>query len=200
MGFKVGVLIDRYSKRAVDDLGLDLVLEEDYMGYSIAVNRLFFHPKVIESDVVITGGDDIYPDKNFRAQEIRDYFLGIFPDTFGVISPKNEFGKVETANTPFIGRDFFLRINKGRGPFWPEYFHFFSDTELYDVANSLNSLHVTDKFVLYHDHWSRIHSPLFRLLDLAKRLFLFWKYEDKFPNKGNRPTHIKEALAHWDEK
>ena len=37
--------------------------------------------------------------------------------------------------SPWMGREFCLRVNQGRGPLWPEYTHMFVDEELQAVAD-----------------------------------------------------------------
>ena len=57
--------------------------------------------------------------------------------------------------SPWIGREFALRINGGKGPWWPEYRHNWADEELQCVAKSLGVLWQRRDLTHYHDHARR---------------------------------------------
>jgi len=57
--------------------------------------------------------------------------------------------------SPWIGREFARRVNQGRGPWWPEYFHMHVDEELFNVAKGLGVLWQRRDLIHYHDHWGR---------------------------------------------
>lgn len=70
----------------------------------------------------------------------------------------NKDGKAASeriCGSPWMGRDYILRANGGRGVFWYEYHHFFADEELRNVAEKQRLLWQRSDLTHYHDHWSR---------------------------------------------
>lgn len=59
------------------------------------------------------------------------------------------------AGSPWMGREFCLRINQGRGPLWPEYFHMGCDEELQSVATLLGVFWQRPDLNQLHKHWGR---------------------------------------------
>jgi hypothetical protein len=57
--------------------------------------------------------------------------------------------------SPWLGRDWILQANGGRGPLWSEYWHFFVDEELQEVAKRQGVLWQRPDLIHYHNHWSR---------------------------------------------
>lgn len=55
----------------------------------------------------------------------------------------------------WLGREFCKRVNQGRGPLWPEYFHMFVDEELQAVAEKLGILWQRPDLTQIHHHWGR---------------------------------------------
>lgn len=89
--------------------------------------------------------------------------------TFGVMQPtgdrwgENEMhlGKTGSAyidricGSPWIGREFARRVNGGKGPFWPEYFHMFADETMQETALRLGCLWQRRDLIHFHDHCRR---------------------------------------------
>lgn len=82
--------------------------------------------------------------------------------TFGVMQPTGDrWGDKQGAyadrvcGSPWIGREFALRINQGRGPLWPEYFHMYEDEELFEVASKCGVLWQRPDLIHLHRHWAR---------------------------------------------
>lgn len=92
-----------------------------------------------------------------------------FPGTFGVMQPTGDrWGENEPwaratfpdapayidriCGSPWIGREFARRMNQGRGPFWPEFYHMFSDECLQEVAKKLGVLWQRRDLTHHHDH------------------------------------------------
>lgn len=182
-GYRVALLVDRgeswYPEASI------VCQTPDYRGYPWAVKHLCdeIFKLVPETDLIVTGGDDILPEPRFTAQEIRRQFLERFPDTFGVMQPCGDplgtDGDGQTAaaricGSPWMGREFIRRINGGLGPFWPEYFHFYCDEEMHEVAKGLGILWNRPDLTQYHNHWSR---------DRTKR----------------RPEYLRKANRNWNE-
>lgn len=137
-----------------------------------------------DAEWFVLGGDDIEPDPNHSAEEIsgdcRSYFDDLWsvrrndgnvmyapPDpandeTFGVMQPTgDQWGDKDgpyiqrVCGSPWIGREFARRINQGRGPLWPEYFHMGSDEELQAVAVKYGVLWQRPDLTHFHRHWGR---------------------------------------------
>lgn len=130
----------------------------EYPGYFASVNQLAFH--LLErhgADIVVAGGDDMFPDPKRTAQEIAEQYLARFPDGFGVMQPTGDDldGTDRICGSPWFGRGWIQRANGGRGPFWPEYRAFFGDEELKTVAEAQGVLWQRPDLVQRHEHWSR---------------------------------------------
>jgi len=57
--------------------------------------------------------------------------------------------------SPWMGREFCLRINQGKGPLWHEYFHNWADEELQNVALKYGCFWQRRDLIHYHDHSRR---------------------------------------------
>ncbi len=91
-------------------------------------------------------------------------------ETFGVMQPTGDrWGEDPNAANPkhrspyidrvcgsaWIGREFARRINQGKGPLWPEYFHMSVDRELQGVALKYGVLWQRPDLTHLHQHWGR---------------------------------------------
>ena len=96
----------------------------------------------------------------------------LWTETFGVMQPtgdrwgdtpqsRQRFGEDRGAysdrvcGSAWIGREFARRVNQGRGPLWPEYFHMFVDEHLQCVAEKLGVLWQRRDLTHLHRHWGR---------------------------------------------
>lgn len=159
----------------------DNFIEAEYPGYAQAVNHLI--RKVLamdlECDWVVTGGDDVWPDPDKRAEEIAEECTKYFWDraqtsfeiTFGVMQPTGDrFGDDpwsrhkwpdapayidRICGSPFMGRDFCRRANNGIGPLHPHFFHMHVDECLLEYAKMLGILWQRRDLTHHHDHWGR---------------------------------------------
>ena len=156
--YKVAVLVNPPHIN-VDLLEADqVIVQNEWQGFSIAANILC---KEVPGDIVVVVGDDIYPDKEHTPQEIGGAFQKKFPDLFGIMQPTGDkFGCThKCAVSPWIGRMFIEKSYNGHGPFWEEYFHYFSDQELQEYATKLGTFYQREDLVQYHDHWQRKEEP-----------------------------------------
>ena len=155
-----------------------------YPGYAKAVNHLIGCLLDLQPDAewFIAAGDDVLPDPNHTAEEIarkcRDHFEGLHQargfdrglapiykiGLFGVMQPtgdrwgdKNGAYIDRVAGSAWIGREFARRVNHGRGPLWPEYFHMFVDEELQEVATGFGVFWQCSDLTQLHQHWGRPH-------------------------------------------
>jgi len=131
-----------------------------YQGYSDAVNHLVAQviQKDLYADWIVTGGDDIDPDLNHSAEEIAAECSAHFNGTFGVMQPIGDKWRCDISRicgNPWMGRDFCQRINQGRGPMWPEYFHMRNDEEMQEVTLKLGVLWQRPDLSQFHHHWMR---------------------------------------------
>lgn len=157
--------------------GFDLIATQShYPGYAQAVNRLAL--TVLRErpacDWIVAAGDDTLPESNKSAEEIArecsEYFarrnerkFDFNPHTFGVMQPTGDrdFGDAQgpyidrVAGSPWLGREFCLRINQGNGPLWPGYFHMGVDEELQAVAIKYGVFWQRPDLTHFHQHWGR---------------------------------------------
>jgi hypothetical protein len=149
-----------------------------YPGYAKAVNQLAHEVMIMDSscDWIVTGGDDTLPDPNHTAEEIAQecsaYFLGVHliadlavgindyrNATLGVMQPTGDRfaqGSIDRiAGSPWIGREWCLRANGGRGPFWPEFTHMFGDECLKRTAEKLGVYWARPDLTHKHMHYQR---------------------------------------------
>ena len=154
MGYRVAVLIDPHGFEDYEVLADLVIAVDDYFGYPWAINRILSHPGVREAPVVVAGGDDMFPDPK-PPEKIALEFTDRFPDGFGVMQPTGDGHRCDQiCGSPWMGRKFVRTINGGRGPFWPEYRHFFADREMKEVAERLGILWQRPDLRHRHDHWS----------------------------------------------
>lgn len=59
------------------------------------------------------------------------------------------------AGSPWMGREFCLRANQGKGPLWPGYYHMGCDEELQAVATRLGVFWQRPDLIHLHQHWGR---------------------------------------------
>jgi hypothetical protein len=188
----------------------DLIVSGQYPGYACAVNRL--SAVVLERDprcsFVIAAGDDIQPDLNFTpdriANECEEYFAG----TFGVMQPvADRYGENEmhmgargsayvdrVCGSAWIGREFARRVNRGRGPLWPEYFHMGVDEELQAVATKLGVLWQRRDLIQYHQHWARKREKMPDFLKKANSGAEWDKYKKLFADRQKAGFPGSEVL------
>jgi 2-polyprenyl-3-methyl-5-hydroxy-6-metoxy-1,4-benzoquinol methylase len=172
LGYKVALLTN--PPLNARGLGADRVVEqEQWRGFPVAANLLCHE---VPGDIVVVVGDDVLPDPDFSAQVLGHAFLEAFPDSFGVMQPTGDrYGCWDIAAvSPWIGRRFIEEAYGGGGPFWPGYYHYWSDCELQTAATRLNVFIQHPEINQYHDHWER--------------------------KKGQkRPVYLEEAKAQHDK-
>ncbi len=173
-----------------------------YPGYAKSVNTLASY--VLEEDPscdwIVTGGDDTLPDPNHTAEEIAaqctEHFGGPFANyghrrpqnTMGVMQPTGDRfagGSIDRiAGSPWLGREWCLRANGGRGPFWPEFTHMFGDECLKRTAEKLGVYWARPDLTHFHKHFQRASDAL-----------------DSPAIPAPVPEHLKKwgTKQHWDE-
>lgn len=155
-GYKIALLQDADNRFEAE---ADVIVApfERYRGYGASINHLIRAVVPKEAPIVVTGGDDMYPEMSRTAGEIAQEFLKRFPDTFGVMQPTGDAyaSTREICGSPWIGRAFAERAYGGRGPYCEEYFQLFEDQELHDVASRLGVLWMRRDLMHFHHHWRR---------------------------------------------
>lgn len=170
-GYGVGVLVNLPMTNDMFEKADVVIVQNQWEGFPVAVNLLCEN---VFGDIVVVAGDDIYPDPDKTADEIAEIFLEKFPDTFGVMQPTGDkFGDYDKcAVSPWIGKKFIEKAYEGNGPYWEEYFHYFSDRELQEYAIKMEAFFQCKDITQYHDHWQRKENP-------------------------KRPEHLMKAKNRW---
>lgn len=164
-GYRVAVQRDPGQ---ADGIEADYVAERPYTGYAEAVNWLARtvlaeHP---DCQIIVTGGDDIDPDPRHDPAVLEREFLEHFAGSFGVMQPvggepwmvdASGRGCAErVAGSPWMGREWCERANQGRGPLWPDFFHFYEDEFLQETATLLGVFWQRKDMEQFHAHWLRL--------------------------------------------
>lgn len=147
-----------------------------YQGYAEAMNFLsgYVFEKDPACDWVVCASDDTEPDMahlaTSTAEECSEHFGRVVYPEMSFLTPtyKNSFGVMQPTGdrfaqgsidricgSPWIGREFARRINQGKGPYWPEYFHNFADQELQEVATKYGVLWQRPDLIHLHRHFQR---------------------------------------------
>ncbi len=169
---------------------------ERYPGYANSVNYLSKLCLKHKADIIVTGGDDIFPDTSKRADEIGLEFVEHFGGSLGIMEPTGDRFGIDSNGTcaaervcicPWMGREYVRRGYRGNGPLYHAYYHFFVDEELKCVAEKLDILWQRPDLTQYHDHWTRNQNDNRPYLDKARDLnaeskALFWaRFHANFP-------------------
>ena len=202
-----GYRIALWRDPGAEPIACDLLIQQSYNGYAVAVNTLIAAALELDPacDWTVTGGDDVSPDPNLQADEIArqcsEHFGLIHSSapTFGVMQPTGDrWGEdpnlpncnaTRTAYadrvccSPWIGREFCARVNGGNGPLWPEYTHMFVDEELQHVATNLGVLWQRRDLIHLHRHWARERRQIPQFLTAA-----------------NSATHWRDSQALFDRR
>lgn len=153
-GYKVAILVNLPLQHGDLPEAEIVVVQEEWKGFPVAVNILC---REVPGDIVVVVGDDVYPEPEKTAQEIGQEFLQRFPDLFCVMQPTGDFyGSInQCAVSPWIGRKFIQEAYGGKGPYWEEYYHYFSDQELQEYSIKMKAFQQRPDLSQYHDHWGR---------------------------------------------
>jgi hypothetical protein len=171
-GYRLSVFRDAGAAATVSDV----LLSGEYRGYAATLNLLAAEAmKDPGCDWMIAGNDDLMPDATHTPEQIADECLSHFGNTFAVMQCTGDrYGAILTAQAithPWMGREWVRRINGGRGPLWPGFYHFFEDACHRDVALKYGRLWERPDLCQYHDHWQR--------------------------KNMERPGHLTKAAAAW---
>ena len=132
--------------------------EDEYAGWGESFN-LMARYLAGQYDWMGTGGDDCFPDPRLDAETIGNELSSHFGGTFGVCQATadqwawNKNGSADPiCFAPFIGSDFAKRWSGGRGAFWPDYFQWFADNELFETANRAELFLQRTDWLVDHRH------------------------------------------------
>lgn len=203
-GYKVAACFDEGGGGGIEVDIRESILP--YPGYSMAVNQLV--RLVMEQDSAaqffVIGGDDTLPDPTHApdqiARQCKEHFHALacnrgeqrscehFSETFGVMQPTGDRfagGSIDRiAGSAWMGREWCLRANQGKGPLWPEFAHMFVDEALMCVAEKLGVYWRRPDLIHFHDHFMRQSAAL------------------DSPAVGKPiPDHLKQwnTQKHWNE-
>jgi len=153
MGYRVAVLQNRERGEIPADL---TEWADEYPGWAASVNLLAAQLVRRGARLVVTGGDDMLPDRDHLAADIAREFHERFPDGFGVMQPTGDevMNTAEYCGSPWLGRGWIERAYGGHGPLWPGYTHNWADLELALVAERLGVLWRRDDLRQEHRHFS----------------------------------------------
>jgi hypothetical protein len=192
-GYRVMVMVDDDRK-----LGADFgVWSAGYGGYARAVNKLA-HAVLGDlgeawngggGDWVVAAADDVWPgdhDPEQVARECEEHFGG----TLGVMQPTGDpwrdHGIEKYAGSPWLGREWCERAYGGRGPLNPDYYHFYCDTELQQVAQRCGVFWQRRDLTHWHYQWKRPPDGVEGVTN-----------EEGYKIGMQRPEHGKPARARW---
>jgi hypothetical protein len=154
-GYKIALWRDTEPAPAI----ADLTLVGKYQGYHHAVNTLCreIMARDTECQWIVSGGDDIFPDKTKTADVIAAECTEHFGGTFGVMQPTGDgWGDPQRiCGSPWMGREFCRRMYGGRGPFCEAYYHMWGDEEMHEICKARGILWNRADLVHYHKHWIR---------------------------------------------
>lgn len=164
-----GYQVAMYFNVGAASCDADYAYHDQYRGYWHACNqlaRILFYER--QADLVVYAADDIEPEKKHSAEMIgREYFKR-FPDGLGVMQPCGDpqgdriEGKAAGARicgSPWFGKAWHDRAYQGRGPTLDQYYHFYGDEDLKEVAEKQSLLWMRPDLVQFHRHWSWGHAP-----------------------------------------
>ena len=121
-------------------------------------------------DIIVIGGNDLYPDRAHLACEIEAEFKDYFGGTFGLMHPTGDrYGLIDDAAIcPWIGSEYIAKMYGGKGPYCEEYYHYFCDGELQDAATLNGTFWQREDLSQFHAHWSRHGATRPQHLQVAK--------------------------------
>jgi hypothetical protein len=134
-------------------------------------------------------GPDAAPGVGLSVKSLEAGIRGINHRTFGVMQPTgHRWGDKDgayidrVAGSPWMGREWCLRVNQGNGPLWPEYYHMGVDQELQEVAIKLGVFWQRPDLIHLHQHWG------------------LPKPGERMGQQSNMPDFLKKAnsLEHWN--
>jgi hypothetical protein len=184
MGYGTAIIVlDEPERRKLPADIVQIHEGNKYPGFAVSTNRIAYLTLKTdpECQIIIAGGDDVYPDQNKRADEIADEFIEHFGGTLGVMQPHGDewhhthdrrgYIADNAAWSPWLGREWCQRAYMGRGPLNPDFYHYYNDTNLFQVAQWLGLLWVRPDVVHGDRNWKRERKHLGRPVYLreAKR-------------------------------
>jgi len=166
-----------YSVAVWRDIGADL-LDCDYLrygqypGYARAVNALAADVLAFDTacDWIVTGGDDVFPDRTKQAEAIAMELMANFGGlggSYGVMQPTGDRfadGSIDRiAGSPWMGREWCQRAHGGRGPMHADFTHMHVDEALQGAAVAQGVFLQRPDLTQLHRHFMResddINSP-----------------------------------------
>lgn len=213
-GYQVALIVDhkKTGQFLWGDESADLVIEmRRYLGYYESINMLnrFFREGLLPQknvvsvfnvatlerpEVVVTGGDDIYPDPTMSGPAIVEEMQTKNPDGFWVMQPIGDMvampGTERICGSPWFGPAWQRRAYQGNGPFCGAYFQFYGDEELFEVSKKLGVLIQREDLTQRHDHYHRNGGP--KKTD-------YQEFNENHFWKSDRETFLKRKKRGWPD-
>ena len=159
LGYGVAIIGEDEARAWRLDVDFRL-FQADYVGYAAAVNRLVEAVLLRDSACqwLVTGGDDVYPDPGYQADELAAELTAHFGSTLGVMQPYGgdlswSANAQRIAWSPWLGREWCSRAYQGQGPLCPLYYHGWADLELRLVAEREGVFWARPDLIHRHETW-----------------------------------------------
>ena len=160
-GYRVGVYAQDsvFINSEIDWVGIGM----EYQGYWWACDRIVRAVAEQGAEVFVLAADDMDPDPNHTAEEISAEYLERFPDGYGIMQPcgdrqgMDSTGKPASARicgSPWFGTGWLKRGFGGEYIVPTDFFHFYGDEILKEVAEKLDILWMRDDLIQDHQHWA----------------------------------------------
>lgn len=179
-GYRIALWRDTWP----GDLRADLILSGAYPGYHSAVNRLCASilSRERQTQWIVTGGDDMFPDPHKTAEEIADECTAHFGGTFGIMQPTGDGWShpERICGSPFMGREWCCRMYGGRGPFFEGYPHMWGDEEMHDIALARGVLWNRPDLAHFHRHFQRVPTAAEKPAWMQRNDACYAQYEPLF--------------------
>jgi len=153
-GYATAVLVETKEEKQPN---IDTIIyEPEWAGFPTAANKLC-QSLASNFDIVVIGGNDLFPVTTKTAQELEKEFKEHFKGTLGLMHPTGDrYGSIDIVSVcPWIGAQYIKTMYGGYGPYYSGYYHYFCDAELQDVAVKNNLFWQRPDLSQFHDHWGR---------------------------------------------
>ncbi len=143
-----------------DDVFPDAAHTADQIAYQCG--RRFGEQQEIYRMEYVTGTEPMPPQPSCRMpwstfgvmQPIGDLYGERDPWPPGTPANRRTYAS-RVCGSPWLGREWCLRGNQGKGPFHPDFYHMHGDQCLQEVAEKLGILWQRPDLTHYHNHWAR---------------------------------------------
>ena len=208
MGYHCAVHVDEpYGLLREVDIninGLVMSYSQPYEGYWASCNKVvsFLMDAMDDNLIVVLAADDMDPDPNKTAREIGREYFERFPDGEGLMQPTGDkqgeiingkWASQRICGSPWFGRGWYDAGRFNGKPTPENFFHFYGDQLLYDVAKAEGLLWQRQDLKQMHHHWS-FERGVEREAYQEKNSREHWKKDQQEYEKAQREWYAKRAL------